>query len=103
MKGERKMQIAQTETARDSYRTLQRDRKLQPMQERILACFASGRAYTRKQLRDLTGMELSSVCGRVNSLIAAGLLEVLGESRDPATGKPQELVGLPRGQRRLFA
>jgi hypothetical protein len=35
------MQIAQTETARDSYRALQRDRKLQPMQERILACFAS--------------------------------------------------------------
>jgi DNA-binding MarR family transcriptional regulator len=99
------MRIAQSDTARDAYRTLRQERRLQPMQERILACFAGdcGRGYTRKQLRDMTGLELSSVCGRVNSLIAAGLLEVIGEVRDPATGKMQELVGLPRfRQRSLF-
>ena len=100
------MRIAQSDTARDAYRTLRKERRLQPMQKRIMACFAwdHGRGYTRKQLRDLTGMELSTVCGSVNSLIAAGLLEVIGEVRDPATGKMQELVGLPRvRQRSLFA
>lgn len=91
------MRIAQTKTAREAYRALQRERKLQPMQERILACFFGGGCYTRKQLRRMTGMELSSVCGRVASLIASGHLRIVGEVRDPETGKMQELIGLRRG------
>lgn len=91
------MRTAVAGTSLEAFRSLQSERKLQPMQQKILDAVADGRAYTRKQLRDITGMELSSVCGRVNSMMESGLLEARGEVRDPSTGKPQELVGLPPG------
>lgn len=50
---------------------------------------------TRKQLVDAVGMELSAVCGRVNSLLAKKALCVRGFFVDPKTRKRQELVGLP--------
>lgn len=91
-----------TETSRQAFAELQRDRMLQPMQQRILDVLAGGARMTRKQLRDATGMELSSVCGRVNSLLAAGLIETFGETVDPKTRKSQELLGLAREQLNLF-
>lgn len=51
--------------------------------------------YTRKQLVDAVGMELSAVCGRVNSLLAKRALCVRGFRIDPKTCKRQELIGLP--------
>lgn len=90
-----------SETSRMAYHQLRDEKKLQPMQQRILDALRSG-AMTRKQLRDSTGMELSSVCGRVNSLLASGLVELHGEAKDAKTGKAQELVGLPRCSGSLF-
>ncbi|HJV75370.1 MAG TPA: hypothetical protein VJ654_14180 [Noviherbaspirillum sp.] len=44
------------------------------------------------------------VCGRIDSLMTKGQLVHRGEWKDPKTGKPQELVGLPvNGQGSLFA
>lgn len=95
------MRAQVTDTSRMAYHQLRDEKRLQPMQTKVLDALRSG-AMTRKQLRDSTGMELSSVCGRVNSLLAAGLIELHGEAKDPETGKVQELVGLPRCSRSLF-
>jgi hypothetical protein len=92
-----------SETSREAFSGLQRDRKLQPMQTKVLVALRSGKAFSRKQICKLTGMELSSVCGRVNSLIAAGLLELHGEAVDLKTGKAQALVRITMSQHSLFA
>jgi hypothetical protein len=43
--------------------------------------------YSRKELARLTGFELASVCGRVNELLAVGMLEELAARRCSITGK----------------
>ena len=96
------MQTQVSETSRAAFCSLVKEKKLQPMESKILVALKAGRAYTRKQLRDLTKMELSSVCGRVKSLLKAGLIEVQGEALDKHTGKRQELIGLPSAQGSLF-
>lgn len=97
------MRTQVSETSREAFHSIRKEGKLQPMQQSILDALKGGRLYTRKQLRDVTGMELSSVCGRVNSLLAAGLVELRGDSVDPKTGKRQELIGLAKTQHELFA
>lgn len=96
------MRTQVSETSREAFHGIRREGKLQPMQQEILNALKDGHLYTRKQLRHVTGMELSSVCGRVNSLLAAGLIDVRGEVRDEKTGKMQELLGLPKAQGVLF-
>lgn len=96
------MRTQVSETSREAFHSIRREGKLQPMQQSILDAIAGQGACTRKQLSRFTGMELSSVCGRVNSLLAAGLIEIKGEVRDEKTGKRQELIGLPMAQRDLF-
>lgn len=44
----------------------------------ILAVMQHGKTYTRRELSRLTGIEVSSVAGRVNSLIHLGVIEVIG-------------------------
>ena len=88
------MRTAVTETSREAYRSLIHEHKLQPMQEKILELLSDNIPRTRKEIRDATGMELSSVCGRVNSLLAAGLVKIVGEKRDSKTGKWQEMIEL---------
>lgn len=43
--------------------------------------------YSRKELARLTGFELASICGRVNELLALGLLEELATRKCSITGK----------------
>ncbi|CAB4133105.1 hypothetical protein UFOVP140_35 [uncultured Caudovirales phage] len=95
------MRVRVTETSVMAYRSLVKDGKLQPMQTRILQALELGK-MTRKELSVATGMELSGVCGRVNSLIAAGLVCISGTKRDDKTNKLQELVGLAAKQFELF-
>ena len=83
-----------TDTSREAYWSLVAERKLQPMEEKILVLLSDNTARTRKEIRDKTGLELSSVCGRVNSLLAAGLVKIVGEKRDSKTGKWQEMIEL---------
>tara|TARA_R110000868_G_scaffold218623_1_gene469428 strand:- start:53 stop:346 length:294 start_codon:yes stop_codon:yes gene_type:complete len=43
--------------------------------------------YSRKELARLTGFELASICGRVNELLAIGLLDELASRKCSITGK----------------
>ena len=43
--------------------------------------------YSRRELARLTGLELSSICGRVNELVAIGKLEECDKRRCAVTGK----------------
>lgn len=90
------MRINQAETAIASFHSLSVPHYLQPAEAKVMALFAGETVVlTRKQIRNSTDMELSSVCGRVNSLLAKGKLAVRGEVIDQKTKKPQELLGLP--------
>ena len=94
-------QVAKTSLA--AYRQLEHAHRLQPMEQKVIDVLKSvQRPMTRKQIRDKSGMELSSVCGRVKSLLESGHIELRGEALDVKTGKMQELVGLPIVQRSLF-
>lgn len=69
---------------------------MQPKEALIISKFTHEQIkLTRKQLALLTGLELSCVCGRVNSLMTKHALVSRGTTKDPMTGKSQELVGLP--------
>jgi hypothetical protein len=94
-----------SETKSASFHSLSPAGYLQPAQQRVMSLFVDETvALTRKQIVAALGnMELSSVCGRVNALVAAGRLVHRGERVDEHSRKPQELVGLPvRGQVELF-
>lgn len=49
-----------------------------------------------------TGLELSSICGRVNELLGSGLLEEAPTRRCRITGKSVHPVYAPAQQRVLF-
>jgi hypothetical protein len=91
-------------TKSESFLSLSPAGYLQPAQQKVMDLFTDDSiAMTRKQIAAAVDMELSSVCGRVNALVAAGRLVSRGERKDPRTGKQQELVGLSvRGQQELF-
>ncbi|MCI4431597.1 MAG: hypothetical protein JHC40_20810 [Burkholderiales bacterium] len=99
------MRTAVAETSRAAFHSLSVKDYLQPKEREVMAVFdrtPSGR-YTRQQLSTLTGMPLHCICGRVRSLLDKNRLVVHGETTDPATRKPQELLGLPIvGQGVLF-
>lgn len=80
----------------DAFHSLPVAGYLQPKEQKIMDQFKSDFVtLTRKQLAVLTGLELSCVCGRVNSLMTKHALVSRGTTKDPITGKSQELVGLP--------
>jgi hypothetical protein len=54
------------------------------------------KTYSRRELARHTGLELSSVCGRVNELLAIGLLEEVDSRRCSITGKTIHPVRLTR-------
>lgn len=92
-----------TDTQRASFHSLSVSQYLQPKEKKVLEAFADESVHlTRKDLARITGMELSAVCGRVRSLLDKDELRVDGERKDPATGKPQELLALPIRQFELI-
>jgi hypothetical protein len=96
---------AVAETSRAAFRTLSVKGYLQPKEREVMAVFGRAPAarYTRQQLSALTGMPLHCICGRVRSLLDKHQIAVHGDCVDPATRKPQELLGLPTpGQGVLF-
>lgn len=63
--------------------------------DRILAClFESAVPLTRLQISHLTGIRLSSVCGRVKPLLdpERPLLRIAHEAPDPTTGRLAEFI-----------
>jgi hypothetical protein len=51
---------------------------------------------TRSQLSALTGLKLSSVCGRCNELLKLGQVQVVGRAWDSETSRNVELLQLTR-------
>ena len=68
----------------------------QPQQMAILKAFAKcrGKAIDRDIVR-LTGLERSSVCGRINELVASGKLVKCGLVKSPASGRMVQQYALP--------
>jgi hypothetical protein len=92
------------QTSAEAFHSLPVADYLQPKQRAILALFTGpGVALSRQQIAERLPMPINGVCGRVDSLLAAGLLVEEGERIDPFTHKRQKLLQLPRdAQRGLF-
>lgn len=85
-------------TSAEAYHSLSQVHYIQPKEAQVLALFdADGATFTRQQIAALTGMAINCVCGRVHSLVEAGILEEKGEHLDPATRKHQKLLRLVKG------
>lgn len=76
--------------------------QLSASQKRVIEAIEEGRNYSRAEIAAKTGMRLSSVCGRVNELIAARLLEPAERRSCAETGKSINPVRLPRKQLELI-
>lgn len=79
------------DTSLQAYAELKAQRKLQPMELRVLSALMWAQR-TRDDIAYLTGLRLSSVCGRVNSLIKAGLVEECDTVVSLDTGKRVKLL-----------
>ena len=80
-------------TSRSSYYQTVIEGKAQSQREQILACLESNPLpMTRLTISDLTGIRLTSVCGRVNALIENGRVGVAFEDIDPSTGRAAEFL-----------
>ena len=66
-------------TSREAYKEHRDTGKLGMQAQRILTAMIDGQGYSRRELARAMGLELSSVCGRVNELLQAGLLVEGGE------------------------
>jgi hypothetical protein len=85
-------------TSAEAYHSLSPIHYIQPKEAQVLALFdADGAMFTRQQIAALTGMPINCVCGRVHSLVEAGILEEKGEHLDPVTRKHQKLLRLVEG------
>ena len=63
------------DTSRSSYRTVKTDGTMGRQQQMILSLLKKRPGKTRLEISHLSGICLSSVCGRVDELIRAGRLE----------------------------
>lgn len=82
-------------TSVEAYHALREAGDLAPMEARVMRVFetaGAGSSFSRQQIARISGMPINCVCGRVNSLVANGLLEEHGTRIDPLTHKPQKLV-----------
>jgi hypothetical protein len=66
------MTVAQTSI--NAYKEHQATGKVGAQAQAILDFMQEGDNYSRRELAVLTGLELSSICGRVNELLEVGLL-----------------------------
>jgi hypothetical protein len=83
------------ETQQDSFHSIP-VRQLCATQQMVMDCFGSrDLLLTREDISARTNLKLSSVCGRARELLDAGRLVKRGRRDCAATGKSQELLGLP--------
>ncbi len=68
------------------------------LQSMILSQIAPGKVYSRRQLARMTGLETSTIAGRINELLALDAVEVVGTIRCPVTGRQVEAVRLADSQ-----
>jgi hypothetical protein len=43
--------------------------------------------YSRREIVQITGLELSSVCGRINEMLQSGMLKEVSQRKCKVTGK----------------
>lgn len=79
------MTIAATSAA--AYRAHHETGRVSAQQQTILDALEMGFAMSRREIADETGLELSSVCGRVNELLQIGLLVQVPTRRCNLTGR----------------
>ncbi|MBU9439931.1 hypothetical protein KTE91_33185 [Burkholderia multivorans] len=83
------------ETQYDSHKTISLE-EFCATKRMVMACFDGPAVLlTREDIAARTNLKLSSVCGRVRELLDDGRLEKRGSRKCIATGKAQELIGLP--------
>lgn len=58
----------------------------------ILAFLVTTSGATRAEIAEATDIALSSVCGRINELLASGEVEVSGTKKDLNSGRQVEIV-----------
>ena len=94
------MQIAPTSLA--AFHSLPVAGYLQPKEQAVLSVLI-GRSspLTREQLAHVLGWKESAVCGRVNSLVAKGMLEEIPGGKT-SSGRSAMLVRAPDAQKDLF-
>ena len=88
------MSVAQTSI--EAFHSLSPGQYLQPKQQQIMSLFGPETLLSRQQISERARMPINGVCGRVDSLVAAGLLEEHGDRVDPYTHKRQKLLRLKR-------
>lgn len=83
------------DTSREAYSSLslfESESKLSKMQEAIINQMQYDKEYTRKELAVKTGMETSTIAGRVNELVKSGAIEIVGKKKCPISKKKVECL-----------
>lgn len=79
------MTVAETSIA--AYHEHRDSGKVGKQAQTILDRMRPGWGYSRRELAMVTGLELSSICGRVNELLKIGMLEEQHPRKCGVTGK----------------
>ena len=74
-------------TSVDAYKEHKAAGKVGTQAQHILDFLAFGKDYSRREIAGITGLELSSVCGRVNELLEVGALKEVPPRKCKVTGK----------------
>lgn len=91
------------ETSAEAFHSLPVADYLAPKERAILGLFTGPDVrMSRQQISVALPMPINGVCGRVDSLLAAGHLEESGDRIDPLTRKRQKLLQLPRDGQALL-
>ncbi|SEF28466.1 hypothetical protein ABL840_26855 [Variovorax sp. NFACC27] len=92
------------ETSAEAFHSLSPRFYLSPKEEQVMRLFQRpGVSLSRQQISQKARMPINGVCGRVDSLLAAGHLEERGFRIDPHTNKRQKLLRIPQpDQAQLF-
>ena len=53
----------------------------------IFEALEFNKGYSRREIVEITGLELSSVCGRINEMLQSGMIEELVPRKCNVTGK----------------
>lgn len=81
------------ESSLDAYFDVKKTSTLQDQQRKIISVMQPETIYTRRQLAMLSGVEISTVSARVNSMIDV-VIEITGKVKDPLTNRKVEALKL---------
>lgn len=81
------MRTAIRETSRAAYQDLRESGRVTSSQQAILSAMRPGRDYSLSELAAMTGIEKSSVSGRINELLASGQVVISRMRACKITGK----------------